>query len=199
MPYIIRPRGVRRLIAGVLGSAILICAAPAVAGAACQSSPSSTLLAKFGDNAAYTLLTGASFESGAPGWSLSRAEVLGEEGAQGGSHALVIQPNGVAVSPAFCVSGEYPSFRFFTHQLGSARFGSSLNVSLRWTDDYGFPHSTTVAQIQASEEWALSPVLKLASALPLWMPNSTLKVKIAFQANSTAWAIDDVYIDPYSR
>jgi hypothetical protein len=111
----------------------------------------------------------------------------------------VIQPNGVVVSPAFCVSSEYPSFRFFAHQVSSGGWASALNVSLRWTDNYGWRHDTSVASLRPDSEWALSPVLKLASALPLWMPGSTLSVRLVFQPYGGAWAIDDVFIDPYRR
>ena len=201
MPYIIHPRQLRNMVAGLFGAALLIGAVPAVASAACPSSPAAAALAQFGDTAAYTLLSGSSFESGAPGWSLTRAEVAGDSGANGGSHSLVIQSNGQAVSPAFCVSGEYPSFRFFARQVNSGGWGSALNVSLRWTDIYGFSHDTRVASLQPAGSWELSPVLRLAGALPLWMPGSTLAVRLVFQPSyeGGAWAIDDVFIDPYRR
>jgi hypothetical protein len=200
MPYIIRPKGARRIAATLFGVVLLVCAVPAAASAACPSSPSSSLLAEFGDNASYSLLAGSAFESGAPGWSLTNAEVTSVEGATGGSTALTIEANGNAVSPAFCVSGEYPSFRFFARQLGGPSRGSALRVSLQWTDLWGVRHNTQVASLQPSSEWALSPVLGLARALPLWMPGLTLQVRMAFQPSGNgSWAIDNVYIDPYSR
>ena len=209
MPNRIHPRRMRNMLAALIGSASLIGCVPAVAGAACPSNPTTAALAQFGDNAAYTLLSGGSFESGAPGWSLTRAEVASATGATGGAYSLVIQPNGVAVSPAFCVSSEYPSFRFFARQVsgggdsrgGGGWFGgSSLSVSLRWTNAWGFSQDTDVASLQPGSAWTLSPVLKLASALPLWMSQSTLNVKLVFEANgSGSWAIDDVFIDPYRR
>ncbi len=219
MPYIIHPRRIRRIVAAIFGSALLLGSVPALAGAACPSSPSTTALAKFGDTAAYTLLSGGTFESGAPGWSLTEAEVVGGSGANGDTGSLVIQQDGVAVSPAFCVSSEYPSFRFFARQVsggeqvsdgdrvggedrvsgGDGRF-TSLNVSLRWRDLYGFSHDTSVAQLQPGSAWTLSPVLKLATALPMWMNQSTLSVRLVFEPNDGgAWAIDDIYIDPYRR
>jgi hypothetical protein len=184
---------------------LLVGAVPAAASAACPSSPTTAALARFGDNAAYSLLPGSSFESGAPGWSLTNAEIVNgegadEEGANGDSYSLSIEPNGVAVSPQFCVSDEYPAFRFFARQTGGGGWGSGLNVSLRWTNLYGFKITTPVVSLQPSGEWTLSPVLKLAGALRLWTPGSTLKVRLAFQpTGGSSWAIDDVYIDPYSR
>jgi hypothetical protein len=188
------------MAATLFGVVLVAFAVPAAADAACPSNPASALLAGFGDNAAYSLLAGSSFESGTSGWSLTNAEVVSEEGATGGSSALAIEPNGRAVSPAFCVSSEYPSFRFFAHESSSGSPGSSLRVSLLWTDLWGFHHTTQVGSLRAGEEWTLSPVLGLARALPLWMPGFTLQVRVQFQPSGNAsWALDNVYIDPYSR
>jgi hypothetical protein len=194
-----------RIAATLFGTVLLVGAVPAAASAACPSSPSTAALAQYGDNAAYSLLSGSSFESGAPGWSLTNAEIVSgagasEEGANGDSYSLEIEPNGVAVSPQFCVSSEYPSFRFFARQTSGGGWGSSLKVSLRWTTGHGFTLTTPVASLQPTSSWTLSPVLKLAGSLPLWMPGSTLKVRLVFQPSGDgSWAIDDVYLDPYSR
>jgi hypothetical protein len=222
MPYIIRPRRAQKIAAALFAAVLLIGVVPAMANAACPPGPTSHPFAPFGDNASYTLIPGGSFTSGAPGWSLTNALVLGasseselrgasdnhgrgnedNEGAgseanEGGSHALVIYPYGVAVSPAFCVSSEYPSFRFFARKLEG--FGS-LNVSLRWTDSLGFSHEIPGASVQGGRSWAPSPVLELASKLPVSKPGSTLSVRLVFTPSlGSAWAIRDVYIDPYSR
>jgi hypothetical protein len=71
-------------------------------------------------------------------------------------------------------------------------------VILRWTDTSGATHNTTVASVQSGTSWAPAPTIKLAGALPLWQPCSTLSVKLVFQTEQYggAWAIDDVYVDP---
>ena len=184
----------------VFGAAVLVGAAPAIASAACPTSPSTAALASYGDSSAYTLLTGGSFEGGAPGWSLTNAAVTSASGANGGVHSLVIQPNGTAVSPSLCVSTEYPSFRFFVRQVSGASLLSSLNVSLRWTVLGMLPVTTTVATLKPGTTWTLTPVLKLAKALPLLSSTQVLTISVAFQSSlGGTWAIDDVYIDPYSR
>ena len=182
MPYIIHPRRMRSIVAALFGSALLLGAVPAVAGAACPSNPTTEALAQFGDNAAYSLLSGSSFESGAPGWSLTDAEVVSGSGAMGGSYSLAIEPNGVAVSPAFCVSSEYPSFRFFARQLNG---GGVLNVSLRMINARRFNHGDIpVGSLQGVTSWALSPALELARKLPLWMPGSTATVELVFESST---------------
>jgi len=198
MPYV---KGIRRLAAAALTTALVAGAAPAVAAASCPTVASTSALAKFGDNASYYLLSGSSFEGGASGWSLNHSEVVSEENEMGGRHAVVIGRNGSATSPEFCVSSEYPTFRFFAHAMGNRNlFGSQLTASLRWTDAVGFGHQVTVATLQPTDEWTLTPVLRLAGALPLWMPNSTLNVRLVLQAGYSArWAVAGVFIDPYSR
>jgi hypothetical protein len=115
-------------------------------------------------------------------------------------HALRINPFGYAVSPSFCVSSEYPSFRFAAKQISRGGFWGSLDVRLRWVDAMHWPHEADVTDLTGQGGWALSPILKLAAQLPLWMPGSTLNVSLVFESNDSAvWAIDDVYIDPYRR
>jgi hypothetical protein len=209
VPYLIRPRHVHRLVAGLFGAFLLIGAAPAAASTACPQSATTLAFEKFGDSAAYTLVEGGLFESGAPGWSLSRAEVIaerpeeedpryGDVGYQSRSdetrsHSLAIYPGGYAVSPAVCVDAEHPSFRFRSRVL-HGRHGS-LDVSLRWTDRRG-THETSDATLEGHSDWTLSPVLELASKLPAGV---TASIRLVFQPTDGAWAIDDVYVDPYRR
>jgi hypothetical protein len=192
----------RKIVAAVFTTALLTGVLPAVAGAACQSGATSNPFAKFGDTAAYTLLAGGSFESGAPGWTLTKSAVAaGNEtyNVAGGSHSLAIQPTGVAVSPTFCVNIAQPSFRFFLRQTSGS--WAVLNVVLRWTDSGGTSHDTTVGSLQTGTSWQASPVLQLATTLPLTTSASTVSAKLVFKPEQYggAWAIDDVYVDPHSR
>jgi hypothetical protein len=202
MPKIISPRRARSVAVALLGAGSLIGLVPVAADAACASGPLSSPFAQFGDTASYSLIPGGSFESGAPGWSLTGAAVAaGNESYEvaGGSHSLAIQPSGTAVSPAFCVSVANPSFRFFARQT-SGSWGV-LNVSLRWTETSGVSHETSVASLQSGTSWKVTPILQLASTLPLWQAASTLSVQVVFKPEryGGAWAIDDVYIDPRMR
>jgi hypothetical protein len=117
----------------------------------------------------------------------------------GGSHSLAIQPNGQALSPAFCVSIAHPTLRFFARQTSGS--WAVLNVILRWTDSAGKSHDTTVGLLQSGTAWKPSPVLALASTLPLWQAGETLSVQLVLKPEQYggAWAIDDAYIDPRMR
>jgi hypothetical protein len=201
MPYIIGPRSARSVAAAVFASALLSGAVPAMASAACPSGPTSKQFAQFGDEASYTLVQGGSFEAGAPGWELNKAVVTGGEASSSGdTHALAIHPGGRAVSPGFCVSSEYPSFRFLLRQV---RGGGKLSVGLRWTNGSGQVQETTVAALEGSSSWAPSPVLLLASSLPLSEASegTLTPVQLVFRPTHPGLedAIDSVYLDPYRR
>jgi hypothetical protein len=193
---------VSRMLAALIGSALLIGAIPVVADAACPTSPTVSSFAQFGDGAAYSLAPGGSFESPNAGWSFSNASVInGNESFNlvAGSHSLAIGPNGVAVSPWICISSEYPSFRFFARQLSGAT-NASLGASLQWITLLGLSVDTAAGSVRGGSSWAPSPVMKLGSSVPLWLPGSTLYVRLSFRpAADSAWAIDDVFIDPYRR
>jgi hypothetical protein len=204
MPSNTRRLRPRKLLAGAVVAMLSLCAVPALAEASCPSAVGSEVFAPIGDHAAYALMPGSTFEEGTSGWTLTNATVAtGNQSyayAAGGSHSLAVQSNGIAVSRAFCVSSEYPSFRFFARR-SSGSWGN-LNVWLRWKDAYGYTHETGAGFVQAyGTSWSATPRLALASALQLWMYNSTLNVQLVFRPESygETWDIDDVYIDPYSR
>jgi len=116
-----------------------------------------------------------------------------------GSHSLAVTANGTAVSPWFCISSEYPTFRFFARQPGGAS-ASPLTVGLRWLNVLGVVVDTSAGSLSNYGAWAPSPVMRLGDSVPLWMPDSTLQVQLVFHAGSGgSYQIDDVYLDPYRR
>jgi hypothetical protein len=202
MRHVTRPRRSRTILAALLGAGLLTLGAPALAAAACTPSSSSKVFEQFGDGAAYSLAPGGSFETGTSGWKLSNAAVVdGNETFQltPGSHSLAIATAGSAVSPWVCISSEYPSFRFVARQLSGSPT-EQLHVSLRWLNLLGITVNTTAGTVQSSSTWTPTPVLVLGSSVPLWLPGTSLNVALVFSTSGQgAWAIDDVYIDPYSR
>lgn len=202
MPYIIRPPRPRLLVAALSAAITCFAALPAIASAACPQSKSSQIFSNFGDTAGYTLAPGGSFESGTSGWTLSHSSIVGGNesySVAGGSHSLAIEPTGSAVSPTMCVSNENPSFRLFAKRT-SGTWGV-LNVIVRWTDQGGTTHETTSGSLQSGTSWTLSPKMALGSMLPLWQSGQSLSVQLVFKPEQYggAWAIDDVYIDPYRK
>jgi hypothetical protein len=205
VPYIIRPPRKRTLLAAVTTAIVSLGVLPALAQAsACPAEgTASPLLQAFGDSHEYTVLPGSRFEGALPGWTLQRASMATEgtvSAVTRSTHSLVISAGGEVVTPAFCVSSEYPSLRFFERRVTSGQF-ANLSVSLRYKDAYGFTHEVTSASLAPGSSWTLSPALGLGSVLPLWQPEATLKVQLVFrsQAMGGSLAIDAVFIDPYRK
>jgi hypothetical protein len=207
MPHVIRrPKRIASRASALAAVVVAILAVPAVASAAaCPSTPTSKPFAAFGDNANYSLVGNGAFESGASGWTLTSASVAsGNESyhVHGASDtkSLVINASGTAVSPAFCVSVDHPTFRLFARRTSGT--WANLAVRLRWRDAVGVSHDTTVGAIDGgSGSWLVGQAFKLATALPLWQSGQTLSVQIVFDPEDYggAFAIDDVYIDPYTK
>jgi hypothetical protein len=179
-------------------------AVPAAAQAACAPTPTTKAFQAFGDSNDYSLVPNGGFEQGASGWSLSGAYVTGGNEpwsvrSAGDSRSLAISPGGVAVSPVVCVDRTRPTFRFFAHRT-SGSWGV-LNVRVRWQDASGRTNETTVSSLGGGLDWNVTSSLNLASLLPLWNDDQDISVQFVFnpEAYGGAWAIDDVYVDPYAK
>jgi hypothetical protein len=203
LPYVLRPRGLRATLTALLGAAAIL-AVPAAAQAACATTPTTKAFSLFGDSSDYSLAPNGSFEAGAGGWSLTQAWVAnGSESfavhAPGDSKSLAIAATGVAVSPPICVDIGHPTFRFFARRT-SGSWGV-LNVKLRWQEANGTTNETVVGSLGTGTTWQPSSALNLSRSLPLWNGGQNATVQLVFDPEDFggAWAIDDVYIDPYVR
>jgi hypothetical protein len=191
-------RTVRRILAV---AAVLVVAAPAAAHA-CTQPPTKQPFAPFGDTSDYWLAPGGGFESGTAPWTLTNAAVTGENekffaGSQTDGQSLAIQPGGVAVSPAFCVDRTNPTMRLFAKKAGLG----ALTVELLYTNADG-RYSERWAGVVAptAGTWLPSGVLDLANAIPAGqVAKGDMSVRLRFTASqgAGAWAIDDVFIDPF--
>jgi hypothetical protein len=203
LPYVLRPRGLRATLTALLSAAAVL-AVPAAAQAACPAAPTTKAFQAFGDTSDYSLLTNGAFETGSGGWSLTGAWVtFGNESykvhAATDARSLAISPTGNVVSPAFCVSTANPSFRLFAKRT-SGTWGV-LNVKLRWTDN-GQTNETVVGSVSAADtSWHPTQVFSLSSVLGLWSDDQAVAAQIVLDPEDYggAWAIDDVYVDPYVR
>jgi hypothetical protein len=206
LPYVIRPKPLRGTMAAMFaGVALLLFGIPAAAQASpCNAAPTKKAFAAFGDNANYSLAPGGNFEAGTPGWSLTNSSVqAGNEsykvGAATDAKSLAVKANGKAASPQFCVGIEHPTFRFFARRT-SGTWGV-LNVKLRWTQN-GVTNETVVGAYSAGDSsWHPTQSFNLAPVLGIWNGDQSFQVQLVFDPEDTggSWAIDDVYVDPYSR
>jgi hypothetical protein len=186
------------------GVALLLFGIPAAAQASsCTPQSTAKVFAGFGDDADYTLAPGGSFETGLDGWTLKGAAIVPvnepfKVGAATDANALGIMPTGEAVSPAFCVGVEHPSFRFFARRVG--RTADSLQVKVRWTDD-GISREKLVGVVSgAVSQWAPTDSFSLAPSMDIF-DDRTVSAQIVLQPAGTrsGWLVDDVYVDPFTR
>ena len=144
--------------------------------------------ASVGDQSNYTLLPGGSFNSGAPGWSLTRASVS--------SGALTISPGGVATSPTICAGLDHPTMRFRAKSSGLLPLAS---VSVLAETSLGLTVEVPIGLISPGSSWHVTPkYLVVANLLPL-LPGDYTPLAFRFRAVTGTWSVDDVYVDPRMR
>jgi len=205
VPYVARPKLPRRRLVAVAATTVMtLFGVPAAAQAKCDPLPVTKAFQAFGDTADYSLLSNGAFESGTGGWSLSGASVVaGNESykvhASTDSKSLAIGATGRVVSPTFCVSTDHPTFRLFAKRT-SGSWGV-LNVALHWKVDSGAWQDTVVGSITSGTAWTPTPSFNLSQILGLWNADQVGTAQIVLDPENFGgdWAIDDVYIDPYTR
>jgi hypothetical protein len=206
LPYVIRPKPLRGTMAAIFaGVALLLFGIPAAAQASpCSATATTKAFAAFGDNADYTLAPGGSFETGSAAWSLTNSWVQsGNESFKvhgaADSKSLAVKATGKAASPEFCVSIEHPTFRLFARRT-SGTWGV-LYAKVRWKQN-GVTNETVVGSYSAGDSvWHPTQSFNLAPVLGIWNGDQSFQVQLVFAAETGGgnWAIDDVYVDPYSR
>jgi hypothetical protein len=178
----------------------------AAAQASCPTLPTSEPFAPFGDTSPYELAPGGSFEDGAAGWALDGADLMsGNEsyfvGAPSDGGSLRLGAQAVALSPALCVDESRPTWRLFATKLTGAK--GQLRVDMVFTDSSGRTKVAPAGKLSSGKgeygDWQPTPVLKLGRGLPLSKsPGGTMSIRLRFTADrGGAWAVDDIYLDPY--
>jgi hypothetical protein len=208
MPYVTDwpPRRLLAVAAALAAFALTLALGTSAASAdtsACPIPSSSQVFSQFGDNASYSLVPGGNFEGSMAGWTLSGASVVSANEPwyvddAGDSQALSIWPGGYAISPSFCVTDQFPSWRFFARLVGGS-WRSSLSVSVEWADQNGNHGLTRVATLTGGSYrmWRPTASLDLGPALDDY---TTMTESLVFSAGGgSGWQIDDVYLDPYAK
>jgi hypothetical protein len=215
-------RGIKRariaLLAVVTGAA-LFAAVPGTASAGvlvasapnCDNGATSQPFAQWDDSNQYFLAPGGNFEGSLGGWDLNGAYTVDDQepwqvAEDGGSNALRIPAGRTVVSPTLCVGLEHPTMRFFAHSSGGGLLGglSQLVVTARVETSLGLVLEVPVGSVSSltgnGTRWSRTPKeIVLASLLPL-LPGEHTPIQFRFAAvGSSAWVIDDVYVDPRAR
>jgi hypothetical protein len=192
MHFTVRRR-LKRSLAHAGGLAgLLVMANAGIAQASCPAAPISQPFAAYGDMAPYELAPQGAFDGDIDGWDLAGADL--DDG------ALRVNAKGAAASSAVCVDAKRPTWRLFVRRLGRGK--AQLRFDMLFVDESGRTRVVQAGRISSGkgdyDDWQPTPVLELGRGLPLSKsPTGTLSVRLRFTAEKGAWAIDDVYIDPY--
>jgi hypothetical protein len=189
----------------VIRVVLLACAAlavaPAVAAADCAEQPTAPVFAPWGDDALYKLAPDGGFEAGAAGWTLDDGAAVqdGNErfhvGGDADGSSLALPAGAEATSPPVCIDVAHPTLRLFGRDSGGLL--SSLTVSVRFRTLLGWT-TLPVGVLGGDAQWQpTAPVPVLVNLLSLL--GGAQQVQFTFAASGGDWAIDDVYVDPYSK
>ena len=188
------------LIATILVAlAATLFSSAAKASSSCNYGAASHPFASWGDIASYTLVPGASFESGAPGWTLAGGAkvVSGNESyftnSRSDSHSLSLPTGSSATTAPFCVNLNRPTIRVFVANGGSST--SKLRVKVVFRGLLGVLGTLDGGTFTAGTAWKPSPIMLATLNAPL----GTKSAQFVFTPadSSGAWRIDDLYVDPW--
>jgi hypothetical protein len=211
MPFVINPsRGGRRLALACAAFALLIApgaqAAVPDSPARCTDQSFAQTFRPWNDRGAYTLSPGADMEGVLAGWTLAggAGPVAGNETFRVGGpldgRSLRLPDGSSATSAPICVGINYPFFRLFARNTGSAI--SSLDVEVLYLNAGGHVMDVQVlGRLRGFASWA--PTQRISLAVGRTGAGTGADAAIAFRFTPRGvggrWQIDDVYVDPYAR
>ncbi|MCC6831945.1 MAG: hypothetical protein IT200_11420 [Thermoleophilia bacterium] len=179
----------------------------------CPGQQFSQPFAALGDTAPYTLVPGGDFESGAIGWRGTGAAVTADAGHTLGmaadGYALSLPAGASVVSPAVCVTADYPYMRFVARSA-SASAASRLSVEVLY-DNGGPIQVVPVAELTGARmsDWGATPRLRTGvllgtvsgalGGLTRLRLSGAGELRLRITATGGAWRIDDVHVDPKMR
>jgi hypothetical protein len=158
----------------------------------CSGRVLSQPFAPWSDSATYFPAPGGTFESGAPGWTLTGGAAVtpgGNSYLSDGS-ALSLPAGASATSPAICVDLGSPTVRAFTNSSRGTVVVSVIAAGL----------SLTVGTISPAGAWRPTPTMVfLTNTLAILSATGTTTASFRFTAVGGDAKVDDVYVDPYRR
>jgi hypothetical protein len=150
----------------------------------------------WGDNNAYFVAPGGTFESAAwPGSSTARVSGNAPWRINGASQAwsMQIKARGIAVSTQFCVNSDEDSMRLFFKAPGVRGAKLRLHIDVvsgvnRATNDYDIDGGTA--------GWALLPRIMLPDIRDA-SGRQYVTITLTAAGSDATWFVDDVMIDPW--
>jgi hypothetical protein len=186
--------------AGVLALAALVLALPAQARAAdCPSQPATQTFLPWLDPAWYVPAPGGDVEGGSGEWTLTGGAAVadGNEPFLAGGQSLALPAGSSATTAPMCIGVEHPTLRLFARNAGDV--ASLLSVSVVFRDVLGIRRALPVGVVAAGDEWRPTLAMPVVVNLLSLVGDQDVAFRFAPVGRGGAWAIDDVYVDPYKK
>jgi hypothetical protein len=174
-------------------AALALAAPQAKAAAACPEQPLERTFLPWLDVAWYHPAPDGDFETGGS-WTLTdgAAVVDGNQPHLAGNRSLELPAGSTATTAPVCVTVAHPTIRLFARNAGSPLAPLTVTVSFRTL--LGLPVELPVGVVLGGAQWQPTPPLPIAGNL------LSEEVRFRFEAApGSAWRIDDVHVDPYSK
>jgi hypothetical protein len=168
----------------------------------CGYGDAAPVFSAWGDNALYSLAPQGNFAA-TDGWTFNRqATVVSEaDPFSGAGQSLRLAKGGEAASPAWCVTLDNPTLRFFVKDVGG-NGKANLKVDVLYEDFGGHVKHLTIARIRAGADWQPSVILPIYMNM-LARASETGMTAVAFQFKAEglqkdeAISVSSLYVDPY--
>ena len=197
---------IRNLVcaAGLVLGLLSLCSASAMASSAgseaavCPGQAFSQPFEGFGDSNWYTLVQGSEFNGGAEGWELSGgAAVVDGVRPDGSTGGVLSLPSGaVAVSPAVCVTLDYPKARTWVNAVGG---GGGVSVELVYPEK---PEGVATGRLsdKSASSWTLSKQFNVKPQMAGGQ-EGVREVRFVYANNtkSSDFQIWGLFVDPRMR
>jgi hypothetical protein len=166
--------------------------------AACPGQTFSQPFEEFGDSAWYTLVEGSEFNGVAEGWELSGGAAVVEgvrpDGSTGG--VLSLPSGAVAVSPAVCVTLDYPKARTWVDSVDG---GGGVTVELVYPEH---PEGVATGRLsdKSASHWTLSRQFNVKPQLA-GGKEGVREVRFVYANNtkSSDFRVWGLFVDPWMR
>jgi hypothetical protein len=173
-----------------------------LSGADCGYGDPAPVFSPWGDTALYSLAPQGDFAA-TDGWTFNKQTTVVTESDpfSGAGRSLRLGKGGEAASPAWCVTLDNPTLRFFVKDVGG-NGKANLKVDVLYEDLDGHVKHLTIARVKAAADWQPSVILPLYMNM-LAQASETGVTAVAFQFKAVglqkdeAISISSIYVDPY--
>ena len=156
----------------------------------------------WGDPASYALAPQGDL-SDTSQWTLKKTSLSVDRDPFSPSQAsLVLSGDGQAITPAMCVNLDNPTIRLFIRNI-NASGRAKLKLDVLYEDLDGHVQHTTIAKLVAGDAWQPSVTIPIGvNVLSTASASGVTAVAFAFKGEGLkkgeSWAIDGLYVDPFS-